>query len=159
MKFIRRLALGLLTAQCTIPLFQSLSESVILDERNLLDFFGVSASASCLPGYCKQNGKRNRSVSVSERIETLKSAGRICVAMDESTAGLQTGIVELFDLKQNKNNPLLDPIEGKIRHQDGSVEDFVTDRKVENEGEYWVAYEYDTTLTGDIKARIKNIEE
>jgi len=99
------------------------------------------------------------SVSKFIKIKTFKSAARVCVGMTQPTAGLQTGIVELFDLKQNKNNPLLDPIEGKIRHQDGSVEDFVTDRKVENEGEYWVAYEYDTTLTGDIKARIKNIEE
>ena len=79
--------------------------------------------------------------------------------MDQPTARLQTDIVELFDLKQNKNNPLLDPIEGKIRHQDGSVEDFVTDQNLEDEGEYWIAYEYDTTLTGDIKVRIKKIDE
>ena len=76
MKFIRRLASGLLTAQCTIPLFQSLSEPIILDERNLLDFFGVSASASYLPAYWYVKGKRDRSMSVS-KFETLKSVARV----------------------------------------------------------------------------------
>lgn len=148
---------GLLTAQYTIPLFQSLYGPKLEYVKRNNDINDIRNRITRE----KEIGKWYRYLSGSKMIENFKWAVEpyLYGAMSPPKPELTTEVVELIDVQENKDDPLLPRYKGKLRRPDGTVVRFASDLdEIPTSGECPVIHEKGTTLTRESVVWIKDVD-
>ena len=146
---------GLLTAQYTIPLFQSLCGPKLgyAQRNNEINDIKNRTTIEIVIG------KWNRYLSGCEIIKNFKWSATYSRTMGHSKTELTTEVVELIRVQENKDEPLLPSYEGKLRCPDGTVVRFASDLdEIPTSGEYLVTYKKGAALTRKAVVWVKNID-